>query len=95
MINYRKPYRGNRLDRPFEGRWSERSGDSRVAYVETQRELRADCPNESLALKCAFAGSARDRACAEKTRAAKSEQARALRERFAAFRNKKNGGSNE
>ena len=51
MSNDHKPYQTDRLNRPFEGRWSERSGDSRVAYVETQRELRADCPNESLALK--------------------------------------------
>ena len=86
MSNDPKSYQTDRLNRPFEGRWSERSGDSRVAYVETQRELRADCPNESLALKRAFAGSARDRARAEKLQAAKAEQARALRERFAAFR---------
>ena len=86
MSNDPKPYQTDRLNRPFEGRWSERSGDSRVAYMETQRELRAEWPSESVALRRAFAGSARDQARAAKLQAAKTEQARALRERFAAYR---------
>lgn len=86
MTNDPKPYQTDRLNRPFEGRWAERSGDSRVAYVETQRELRSEWPSESVALKRAFAGSARDQARAAKLQAAKVEQDRALRERFAAFR---------
>ena len=91
MSNDPKPYQADRLNRPFEGRWSERSGDSRVAYVETQRELRSDWPSESVALRRAFAGSARDQARAAKLQAAKSEQDRALRERFAAFRAARKG----
>ena len=91
MSNDPKPYQADRLNRPFEGHWAERSGDSRVAYVETQRELRSEWPSESVALKRAFAGSARDQARAAKLQAAKAEQDRALRERFAVFRAARKG----
>jgi len=60
---------------PFEGRWSERSGDSRVAYVETCRALRADFPDERQALRNTFAAFNRER-----------DAQRAQRERFAAYR---------
>jgi hypothetical protein len=60
------------------------SGDARVAYVEGQRELQSDWPDESRDVHLALCWSRGKRN--GKPNAAKLKQDESLRKRFAAFR---------
>jgi hypothetical protein len=79
----------------FQNAFANMSGDQKVGFIESKRAMSEHFPDETKAIRSSLGRSRRDRESAQKSVDGKAEALLTLREKFAAFRAAKNGGTDE
>jgi hypothetical protein len=79
----------------FQNAFANMSGDQKVGFIESKRAMSEHFADETNAIRSSLGRSRRDRESAQKSAEGKAEALLTLREKFAAFRAAKHGGTNE
>jgi hypothetical protein len=79
----------------FQNAFANMSGDQKIGFIEAKRAMSEHWPCETKVIRSALNRRGRDKESAQKSAEGKADALLTLREKFAAFRAAKHGGTNE